>query len=115
MKYVITESQSKSFQEMIQRLIDDTFETIKQESEDWGMDEMDAIHEVQSVDKIVVDRVVAINKIKVYVNIYRNSNRNDFDNLRAEIQYKLEDWFPNIELYVENIIDDRKFGPGIDW
>ena len=76
---------------------------------------MDAIHEVQSVDKIVVDRVVAINKIKVYVNIYRNSNRNDFDNLRAEIQYKLEDWFPNIELYVENIIDDRKFGPGIDW
>ena len=115
MKYVITESQSKSFQEMIQRLIDDTFETIKEESEDWGMEEMDAIHEVQSVDKIVVDRVVAINKIKVYVNIYRNSNRNDFDNLRAEIQYKLEDWFPNIELYVENIIDDRKFGPGIDW
>ena len=115
MKYVITESQSKSFQEMIQRLIDDTFETIKEESEDWGMDEMDAIHEVQSVDKIVVDRVVTINKIKVYVNIYKNSNREDFDNLRDEIQYRLEDWFPNIELYIENIIDDRKFGPGIDW
>ena len=115
MKYVITESQSKSFQEMIQRLIDDTFETIKEESEDWGMDEMDAIHEVQSVDKIVVDRVVTINKIKVYVNIYKNSNRYDFDNLRAEIQYRLEDWIPNIELYIEDIIDDRKFGPGIDW
>ena len=115
MKYVITESQSKSFQEMIQRLIDNTFETIKQESEDWGMDEMDAIHEVQSVDKIVVDRVVTINKIKVYVNIYKNSNRYDFDNLRAEIQYRLEDWIPNIELYIEDIIDDRKFGPGIDW
>ena len=115
MKYVITESQSKSFQEMIQRLIDNTFETIKQESEDWGMDEMDAIHEVQSVDKIVVDRVVTINKIKVYVNIYKNSNRYDFDNLRAEIQYRLEDWIPNIELYIEDVIDDRKFGPGIDW
>jgi hypothetical protein len=115
MKYVITESQSKSFQEMIQRLIDDTFETIKEESEDWGMDEMDAIHEVQSVDKIVVDRVVTINKIKVYVNICKNSNRYDFDNLRAEIQYRLEDWIPNIELYIEDIIDDRKFGPGIDW
>ena len=115
MKYVITESQSKSFQEMIQRLIDDTFETIKEESEDWGMEEMDAIHEVQSVDKIVVDRVVTINKIKVYVNIYKNSNRYDFDNLRAEIQYRLEDWIPNIELYIEDIIDDRKFGPGIDW
>jgi hypothetical protein len=115
MKYVITESQSKSFQEMIQRLIDNTFETIKEESEDWGMEEMDAIHEVQSVDKIVVDRVVTINKIKVYVNIYKNSNRYDFDNLRAEIQYRLEDWIPNIELYIEDIIDDRKFGPGIDW
>ena len=115
MKYVITESQSKSFQEMIQRLIDNTFETIKQESEDWGMDEMDAIHEVQSVDKIVVDRVVTINKIKVYVNIYKNSKREDFDNLRAEIQYRLEDWFPNIELYIDNIIDERTFGPGIDW
>jgi hypothetical protein len=115
MKYIVTESQVKSLQPRIQKLIDSELDSIRTDSEDWGMEEMDAIHEVQSVDKIVVDRVVAINKIKVYVNIYRNSNRNDFDNLRAEIQYKLEDWFPNIELYVENIIDDRKFGPGIDW
>ena len=115
MRYIISESQSNKFVSSIQGLIDDTFETIKQESEDWGMDEMDAIHEVQSVDKIVVDRVVTINKIKVYVNIYKNSNRYDFDNLRAEIQYRLEDWIPNIELYIEDIIDDRKFGFGIDW
>ena len=115
MKYIVTESQVKSLQPRIQKLIDSELDSIRTDSEDWGLEEMDAIHEVQSVDKIVVDRVVAINKIKVYVNIYRNSNRNDFDNLRAEIQYKLEDWFPNIELYVENIIDDRKFGPGIDW
>ena len=115
MKYIVTESQVKSLQPRIQKLIDSELDSIRTDSEDWGMEEMDAIHEVQSVDKIVVDRVVAINKIKVYVNIYRNSNRNDFDNLRAEIQYKLEDWFPNIVLYVENIIDDRKCGPGIDW
>ena len=115
MKYIVTESQVKSLQPRIQKLIDSELDSIRTDSEDWGMEEMDAIHEVQSVDKIVVDRVVTINKIKVYVNIYRNSNRNDFDNLRAEIQYKLEDWFPNIELYIENIIDDRKFGPGIDW
>jgi len=112
MKYVITESQSKSFQKMIQGLINLTLDTLKEESEDWGMDEID---EVQSVDKIVVNRVVTINKMKVYVNIHKNSNRYDFDNLRAEIQYRLKDWFPNIELYVEDIIDDTKFGPGIDW
>ena len=115
MKYIVTESQVKSLQPRIQKLIDSELDSIRTDSEDWGMEEMDAIHEVQSVDKIVVDRVVAINKIKVYVNIYRNSNRNDFDNLRAEIQYKLEDWFPNIELYIDNIIDERTFGPGIDW
>jgi hypothetical protein len=96
-------------------MIDSTLDIIKEESDDWGMGEMDELDEVSSVDKIVVDRVVTINKIKVYVNIYKNSNREDFDNLRAEIQYRLEDWFPNIELYIENIIDDRKFGPGIDW
>jgi hypothetical protein len=115
MKYIVTESQVKSLQPRIQKLIDSELDSIRTDSEDWGMEEMDAIHEVQSVEKIVVDRVVTISKIKVYVNIYRNSNRNDFDNLRGEIQYKLEDWFPNIELYIEDIIDDRKFGPGIDW
>jgi hypothetical protein len=101
--------------EIIQELINSELESIQIESEDWGMGEMDEIDEVQSVDKIVVDRVVTINKIKVYVNIYKNSNRYDFDNLRAEIQYRLERWLPNIELYIEDIIDDRKFGPGIDW
>ena len=115
MKFIITESQGKSIDNMIQRMIDSTLDIIKEESDDWGMGEMDELDEVSSVDKIVVDRVVTINKIKVYVNIYKNSNREDFDNLRDEIQYRLEDWFPNIELYIENIIDDRKFGPGIDW
>jgi len=115
MRFIITESQKKQIDEIIQDLINSELESIQIESEDWGMGEMDEIDEVQSVDRIVVDRVVTINKIKVYVNIYKNSNRYDFDNLRAEIQYRLERWFPNIELYIEDIIDDREFGPGIDW
>lgn len=115
MRFIITESQKKQIDKIIQELINSELESIQIESEDWGMGEMDEIDEVQSVDKIVVDRVVTINKIKVYVNIYKNSNRYDFDNLRAEIQYRLERWLPNIELYIEDIIDDRKFGPGIDW
>ena len=115
MRFIITESQKKQIDEIIQELINSELESIQIESEDWGMGERDEIYEVQSVDKIVVDRVTTINKIKVYVNIYKNSNRYDFDNLRAEIQYRLERWLPNIELYIEDIIDDRKFGPGIDW
>ena len=115
MRYIISESQSNKLVSSIQGLIDDTFETIKQESEDWGMGEMDELDEVNSVNKIVVDRVVPISKLKVYIDIYKNSKREDFDNLRAEIQYRLEDWYPNIELYIDDIIDERTFGPGIDW
>ena len=115
MKYIVTESQVKSLKQKVQSKIDDIMNDIREESEDWGMGEMDELAEVQSVDKIVVDRVVTISKIKVYVNIHKNSNRPDFDNLIAEIQYRLEDWIPSIELYIEDIIDDRKFGPGIDW
>ena len=115
MKYFITESQIKPLRSKIQDLVNHTLDEIKNEAEDWGMDDMDAIHEVTSVDKIVVDRVVPVSKIKVYIIIYKNSNRYDFDNLRAEIQYRLEDWIPTIELYIDEIIDERTFGPGIDW
>jgi len=115
MKFIITESQAKSLHNVIQGVINSTLDIIREESEDWGMGEMDELDEVSSVNKIVVNRVVKISKIKVYINIYKNSKREDFDNLRAEIQYRLEDWLPNIELYIENIIDDREFGPGIDW
>ena len=115
MKYIVTESQVNKLQDRIQELIDSTLDEIKEESDEWGMDEMDAIHEVSSVNKIVVDRVITVSKLKVYIDIYKNSKREDFDNLRDEIQYRLEDWFPNIELYIDNIIDERTFGPGIDW
>lgn len=122
MKYIITESQHQKLKnyendlaEVIQDYIDFTLDKIRDDSEEWGMGEMDELHEVQSVDKIVVNRVVKVSKIKVYVDIYKNSNRYDFDNLRAEIQYRLENWIPNIEIYIEEIIDERTFGPGIDW
>lgn len=115
MKYIVTESQVNKLQDRIQELIDSTLDVIKEESDEWGMGEMDELDEVSSVDKIVVDRVVTVSKLKVYIDIYKNSKREDFDNLRDEIQYRLEDWFPNIELYIDNIIDERTFGPGIDW
>ena len=115
MKYVITESQSKSFQEMIQGLIDDTFETIKQESEDWGMDEMDAIHEIGAVDKIKIDRIKKDGVLQVYVNIYLNYPRYDFGNILNEIEYRIRQYIPKTNLIENEIIDERTSGPGIDW
>lgn len=114
MKFIITESQGKSIDNMIQRMIDSTLDIIKEESDDWGMGEMDELDEVSSVDKIVVNNVVKTDGILVSVTIHKNSKREDFDNLIEEINARISEWIPNIELFIENIIDDREFGPGID-
>lgn len=115
MKFIITESQAKSLGNTIQRLINSTLDIIREESEDWGMGEMDELDEVSSVNKIVVNDVVKTDGILVSVTIHKNSKREDFDNLIEEIGARASEWIPNIELFIENIIDDRKFGPGIDW
>ena len=115
MKFIITESQAKSLHNVIQGVINSTLDIIKEESEDWGMGEMDELDEVSSVNKIVVNDVVKTDGILVSVTIHKNSKREDFDNLIEEINARISEWIPNIELFIENIIDDREFGPGIDW
>jgi len=116
MKFIISENKVESLKQIAQYLIDNELNNLRiMSDEEWGMGEMDELHEVESVDKIEVVDVVMSGKIKVIINIYRTQLRDDFDNIRAEIQYRLEDLLPNIELYINDIIDERKFGPGIDW
>lgn len=115
MKIVLKDTQLEKIKNKIQDLIDYELNQLREESEEWGMGEMDELHELQSVDKITIDHITMIGKIKVYINIHREQLRHDFDNLRAEIQYRLENWIPNIELYINEIIDNREFGPGINW
>jgi hypothetical protein len=115
MKYIIDQKQLEITKNLIQGLINSKLDSLREESEEWGMGEMDELHEVQSVDKIEVVDVVMSGKIKVLINIYRTQLRDDFDNITEEIEYRLEDLLPNIELEINDIIDERKFGPGIDW
>ena len=115
MRFIITESQKKQIDEIIQDLINSELESIQIESEDWGMGEMDELDEVSSVDNIVVNSVDKTVFMRVSVTIHKNSKREDFDNLINEIEARMQEWIPNIELYIENIVDERKFGPGIDW
>jgi len=115
MEHYINETKKKSFTTIIQGLIDSTLNDLKEESDEWGMGEMDELDEVSSVENIVVDNIDKTNGLLVSVTIHKNSRRNDFDNLISEIEARMSDWIPNIELYVNEIIDDRKFGPGIDW
>lgn len=115
MKYIIDQKQLEITKNLIQGLINSKLDSLRKESEEWGLGEMDELHEVQSVDKIEVVDVVMSGKIKVLINIYRTQLRDDFDNITEEIEYRLEDLLPNIELEINDIIDERKFGPGIDW
>jgi hypothetical protein len=116
MKFIISENKVESLKRIAQDLIDNELNNLRiMSDEEWGMGEMDELHEVESVDKIEVVDIVMSGKIKVLINIYRTQLRDDFDNIRAEIQYRLEDLLPNIELEINDIIDERKFGPGIDW
>lgn len=122
MKYIITESQhqklknyEKDLTELVQYYIDYTLEAIRIESDEWGMGEMDELHEIGAVDKIKIDRIESGEVIEVYVNIYINYPRYDFENVLNEIEYRIRTYFPKINVIENEIINKRTFGPGIDW
>ena len=70
MRFLITETQKQSIETAIQDLIDSEFESIRMESEDWDMDMMSELKQVDSVDKIKVSNVDTLEGLKVYVDIY---------------------------------------------
>ena len=122
MKYIITESQhqklknyEKDLTEVIQFYVDFTLDKIRDESEEWGMGEMDELHEIDAIDKIRIDRIEKDKVLNVYVNIYLNYPRYDFENTLNEIEYRLRTHFPKINFIENEIIDERTSGPGIDW
>ena len=102
MKYTIKAERLKNH---IQGLIETIIRTLEEESEDWGLGEMHEIELLNSLNRIEIDRIVAVTKIKVYIDIYLNYFIYDVDEIRSHIQYRLEDWIPNIELYINKIYD----------
>ena len=109
---VINESKIVDF---LQKKINNTIEQIREDSEDWGLGEMDGLNEIQSIEKIEIDRFVNFTRPIIYVNIFVNSQRRDFDNVMSEINYHIQKLLPSSFVQVNEIIDTRTFGPGIDW
>jgi len=105
MNIEITDKQLDKLSSIIQGLIDSQLNIIREESEEWGLGEIDEYNELSSIDKIIIDRIVPYSKIKVYVDLYRNSDREEFDNIIAELQYMINEWLPKVELYINQIID----------
>jgi len=104
MKYIITENQIDKLQNHIQNLIDGELDSLREESLEWGLGEMDESDEIDSIEKIVIDRIVPHIGIVVYIDIYTITGREDFNNIRAEIQYRISEWVPNVKLFINNVI-----------
>jgi hypothetical protein len=104
MKYVITPEQVESLKNNIQTFVDYALNSIRTQSEDWGLGEMDELDEIDSIDKIVVDRIVPYSRLVVYVDIHQNKDRDEYDNTISELQYILEDMFPGIVFHLNEII-----------
>jgi len=130
MKIIITESQYKRIlsttQEMmglnesnmergLQRMIDGGLQKLRNSTEEMGLGEMDELDEINSVDEIKITNFVKDKVPVLYVDLYVNSNRDDFDNIIYTMEYELEKHIGNIQIIVDKIIDTRTFGPGIDW
>jgi hypothetical protein len=130
MKIIITESQYNRIlsttQEMmglnesaiergLQRMIDAGLQKLRNSTEEMGLGEMDELDEINSVDEIKITNFVKDKVPVVYVDLYVNSNRDDFDNIIYTMEYELEKRIGNIQIIVDKIIDTRTFGPGIDW
>lgn len=80
---------------------------IREESDEWGLGEMDELDELNSIDKITIDRIVPYTGIKVYVNIYKNSDRDDFDMVMSELRYRIQQWIPSAVLMTNELIDNK--------
>jgi hypothetical protein len=103
MKYIITDEQVKTMEDVINGIIDSELCSIRTQSENWGLGEMDELEEINSVEKIIVDRIDFNNGIKVYVNVYVNNDREDFDNIIPSVGYEVSNWIPGAELEINNI------------
>jgi hypothetical protein len=110
MKIIITESQKDKLFNIFNKLLNDLMDNIKVDSEDWGLGEMYGFDEVNSVDHIGVDRVVTFDGIKVYINLYVNKERDDWDNVWSEIQYRVNQHIPHAKIVLNDVIVEQEMG-----
>ena len=107
----LNESKIENF---VQKVIDKSLEELRDSTEEMGLGEMDELDEINSVDKIKVTNVVKDKVFVIHVDLYVNTDREDFDNIIYEIEYKVGRFLGDVEIMVDDIIDNRTFDSGID-
>lgn len=113
MKSMMGLSESK-FERGLQRMIDSALQKLQNDTEEMGLGEMDELDEINSVDEIKVTNFVKDKTPVLYVDLYVNSDREDFDNIIYTMEYEIEKHIGDIKIIVDNIIDTRTYGLGID-
>lgn len=98
----------------IQLLVNLSLERIQDMAFEMGLGEMDELNEITSIDKIVVTNYVNDEVPVLYVDLYVNSDRSEYDNVMDEIEVNLHKYIPNITIEVNNIIDSRTLYSDID-
>lgn len=114
MKSMMGLSESK-FERGLQRMIDSALQKLQNSTEEMGLGEMDELDEINSIDEIKITNFVKDEVPVLYIDLYVNSDREDFDNIIYRMEYEIEKHIGDIKIVVDNIIDTRTFGPGIDW
>lgn len=104
MKTEITDKQLEVIKNNIQDIINSSLDDIRRESDEWGLGEMNEIYEVDSIDKIDIDRVAPYVGLTVYVKIYTNRECDEFDNTLSELNYRVQQWLPNVRIFIDSII-----------
>ena len=111
---VITEVDDDKLKKFIQKRINKIMAELREESEDWGLGEMDELDELNSIEKIEIDRIIKFTRMNIYLNIFVNSDREDFDNVMSTINYKIQQYIPNSFVQIDDIIDNSDFEPEIN-
>ena len=98
----------------IQMIVDGTLRKLQDDTFEMGLGEMDELDEINSVDKIKVTNFVWDEIPVLNIDLYVNSDREDYDNIIAAMEYDVEKYIGNSQIIVDNIIDTRTLDPNID-
>jgi len=107
MKYVLTDKQKNALYWVIDNLIKSTFQSIIEDSEEWGLGEMHEFELVNSIKDIKINRIVTHTNIKVYVDIYTPTNvfdKEDYFEIISEYTYRISETIPNVQIIINDII-----------
>ena len=107
MKVLITKKQKQKLLEFFQISIESIIYELRNESEYFGLGEMSELYEINSIEKIVVDKISTKPNFKVFVTIYVNNDIDDFEIVIPELEDRLSSFgLLDVELVVEKIIKE---------